>query len=111
MADFFSYVSARYEVKRDTYPGADGNINIEVYHDAAHPYDVDDMIASSKAGLAYYEKNFSPFQYRQFRILEFPRYRSFAQSFANTVPYAEAGFIGRVDESRRYRLHLLRDRA
>jgi aminopeptidase N len=54
------------------------------------------MIASTKAGLAYYEKNFSPFEFRQFRILEFPRYRTFAQSFPNTVPYSEFGFIGRV---------------
>src|SRR5664280_1933656 len=94
--DFYAYVSARYDVKRDTYPGTDGNINIEVYSAPAHPYDVDDMIAASKAGLGYYEKNFSPFQYGQFRILEFPRYRAFAQSFPNTVPYAEFGFITRV---------------
>jgi hypothetical protein len=97
MADFFSYVSARYEVKRDTFPGANGNINIEVYHDAAHPYDVDDMIAAAKMGLTYYEKNFSPYQFQQFRILEFPRYRTFAQSFPNTVPFSEGiGFISRV---------------
>jgi ABC-2 type transport system permease protein len=94
--NFFAYVSARYDVKRDVYQGVNGPINIEVYHDVHHPYDVDDMIASSKAGLAYYEKNFSPFQFRQFRILEFPRYRGFAQSFPNTVPYTEPGFIGRV---------------
>ena len=55
------------------------------------------MIAASKAGLDYYEKNFSPYQFRQFRILEFPRYRTFAQSFPNTVPFSEGiGFIGRV---------------
>jgi aminopeptidase N len=57
------------------------------------------MIAASKAGLAYYEKNFSPFQFRQYRILEFPRYRTFAQSFPNTVPFSEGiGFIGRVEK-------------
>ena len=94
--DFFAYVSARYNVKRDVFPGVNGPINIEVYYDPHHPYDVDDMIASSKAGLAYYEKNYSPFEFKQFRILEFPRYRAFAQSFPNTVPYAESGFIGRV---------------
>ena len=94
--DFYAYVSARYQVKRDIYDGDGGKINIEVYSAPAHPYDVDDMIASTKAGLAYYEKNFSPFQFRQFRILEFPRYRMFAQSFPNTIPYAEFGFITRV---------------
>jgi ABC-2 type transport system permease protein len=95
--NFYAYVSGRYSVKRDTYDGANGKINVEVYSAPAHPYDVDDMIESTKAGLTYYEKNFSPFQYSQFRILEYPRYRNFAQSFPNTVPYTEPGFLGRVE--------------
>jgi ABC-2 type transport system permease protein len=94
--NFFAYVSARYHLKQEVYQGVSGPVNIEVYSAPAHPYDVDDMVASSKAGLAYYEKNFSPFQFRQFRILEFPRYRLFAQSFPNTVPFSEFGFVGRV---------------
>jgi ABC-2 type transport system permease protein len=97
--DFFSYVSARYQVKQETYQGAAGPIAIAVYHDPAHNYDVDDMIASSKAGLAYYEANFSPFEFKQYRVLEFPRYRGFAQSFPNMVPFSEGiGFIGRVEK-------------
>ena len=97
--NFYTFLSARYDVKRDIYQGVDNLIAIEVYHIPAHGYDVDDMIAASKAGLAYYEKNFSPFQFRQYRILEFPRYRTFAQSFPNTVPFSEGiGFIGRVEK-------------
>jgi len=97
--DFFSYISARYDVKRVTYQGVDNPINIEVYHLPVHDRDVDDMIDASKAGLAYYEKNFSPFQFRQYRILEYPRYRTFAQSFPNTIPFSEGiGFIGRVEK-------------
>ncbi len=62
-----------------------------------HTYDLDDMLASSRAGLDYYQRVYSPYQFSQFRILEFPRYRGFAQSFSNTVPYSEGiGFIGRV---------------
>jgi ABC-2 type transport system permease protein len=94
--DFAAYVSGRYSVKREVYPGAEGNVNIEIYSAPAHPYDVDGMIDATKVGLAYYEKNFSPFQFRQFRILEFPRYRQFAQSFPNTIPYQENWFISRV---------------
>jgi ABC-2 type transport system permease protein len=97
--DFYAFISARYDVKRDMYQGIDNPIAIEVYHIPAHTFDVDDMIAASKAGLAYYEKNFSPFQFRQYRILEFPRYRTFAQSFPNTVPFSEGiGFIGRLEK-------------
>jgi ABC-type transport system involved in multi-copper enzyme maturation permease subunit len=97
--DFYAYISARYDVKRDIYQGVNGPINIEIYYDPHHPYDVDDMIGAAKAGLAYYEKNYSPYEFKQFRIMEFPRYRTFAQSFPNTVPFSEAiGFIGRVEK-------------
>ena len=110
--DFFAYVSARYDVKREMYPGAANPIAIEVYHAPAHVYDVDDMIGASKAGLAYYEKNFSPFEFRQYRILEFPRYRTFAQSFPNTDPVFRSHRLYRPRrEVHRYRLRLFRHRA
>ena len=97
MAAFFNFNSARYDVTRAAYQGVNGPINIEVYHIPAHTYDVDDMIQASKAGLAYYEKNYGPYQFKQYRILEYPRYRTFAESFPNTIPFSEAiGFIDRV---------------
>ncbi len=97
--DFYAYLSGRYDVKRVIYQGVENPISIEVYHTPAHTFDVDDMIDASKAGLGYYEKNFSPFQFKQYRILEYPRYRTFAQSFPNTVPFSEGiGFIGRVEK-------------
>ena len=99
MADFFNFNSARYEVTRDVYQGVDGPINLEVYHIPAHNFDVQNMLQASKAGLAYYEKNYGPYQFKQYRILEYPRYRTFAQSFPNTVPFSEAiGFIDRVEK-------------
>jgi hypothetical protein len=95
--DFFAYISARYQVRKDTYHGPNGDVALEVYYDPAHTYDVDDMLASSRAGLDYYQRIYSPYQFNQFRIFEFPRYRGFAQSFPNTIPYSEGiGFIGRV---------------
>jgi len=97
--DFYAYVSGNYQVTRDTYQGVNGPIAIEVYHLPEHSFDVPDMIAASKAGLEHYEKAFSPYQFRQYRILEFPRYRTFAQSFPNTVPFSEAiGFIERMEK-------------
>jgi ABC-2 type transport system permease protein len=95
--DFVAYLTARYKVRKETYHGSNGDVALEVYYDPQHPYDVDDMFASSRAGLDYYDRVYSPYQFSQFRILEFPRYRTFAQSFANTVPYSESiGFIERV---------------
>lgn len=93
--NFYSFLSARYLVKKDKYK----DINIEIYYHQGHEYNLDRMINSIKKSLAYYEKSFSPYQHRQVRILEFPRYASFAQSFPNTIPYSESiGFIAHVDE-------------
>jgi len=97
IADFFAYLSGRYQVRKEVFRSADGPVNLEVYYNPEHTYDLDDMLASSRAGLDYYQSHYSPYQYKQYRIIEFPRYRSFAQSFSNTVPYSESiGFIGRV---------------
>ena len=97
IADFFAYLSAGYTVRKEVYRSAGRAVNLEVYYDPAHTYDIEDMLASSRAGLDYDQISFSPFQFSQYRIMEFPRYRSFAQSFPNTVPFSEGiGFIGRV---------------
>jgi aminopeptidase N len=88
--NFFSIQSARYAVKHDKWQ----NVDLAVYYDPKHPYEVGRMIAAGKASLDIYTKAFSPFQFHQLRILEFPAYATFAQSFANTIPYAEGiGFI------------------
>jgi hypothetical protein len=91
--NFFAVQSARYAVRKDRWH----DVAIEVYYQPGHEYNLDRMIAATKAGLDYFTKNFGPYQYRQFRIVEFPRYAAFAQSFPNTVPYSEGiGFIARV---------------
>ncbi|WP_312252484.1 M1 family aminopeptidase [Stenotrophomonas sp.] len=90
MLNFYAYLSARWQVKKGMYK----DIPIEVYFDPAHAYNVDRMIEAVQKSLAYYEANFTPYQHRQVRIIEFPGYSSFAQSFANTIPYSESiGFI------------------
>jgi ABC-2 type transport system permease protein len=95
--DFFAYMSGRYAVRKEQYAGANGPISLEVYYDPAHTFNIDEMLTGSRAGLEYFEKNFSPYQFNQYRVLEFPRYRTFAQSFPNTVPFSESiGFISRV---------------
>jgi len=87
---FFSVQSARYEVSRETYKG----IDIAVYYDRRHPRNVERMKTAAKASLDYFQANFSPYQFRQLRFLEFPAYADFAQAFANTMPWSEnLGFI------------------
>lgn len=87
--NFYSYLSADYHVRKDSW----NDVKIEVYY--LHEVNVDTMIHSTKRSLEYFTRHFSPYQYQQFRILEFPRFRGrFAQSFPNTIPFSEAiGFI------------------
>jgi hypothetical protein len=92
---FFSVISARYAIKKDKWK----DVNIEIYYHPGHEYNLDKMIKSVKKSLDYYTHYFSPYQHKQVRILEFPRYASFAQSFPNTIPYSESlGFIARLTD-------------
>lgn len=95
--NFYSWVSAKYEVVTDKY----NDVNIEIYYHKGHDYNIADMVESLKASLKYYGENFSPYQHKQIRILEFPRTMgAFAQSFPNTIPFSEAiGFIAKEDKS------------
>jgi len=93
MLNFYAYLSARWQIRKGMYK----NIPIEIYYDPKHAYNVDRMIYSIQKSLAYYEANFSPYQHKQVRIIEFPGFNAsdrFAQSFANTIAYSEdIGFI------------------
>jgi ABC-2 type transport system permease protein len=92
---FANFSSARYAVHRDVWENGDQKVNIELIHHPTHTYNLDRFVKSVKASMDYFNKNFSPYQFKQMRILEFPRYQTFAQSFPNTVPYAESfGWVG-----------------
>jgi ABC-type transport system involved in multi-copper enzyme maturation permease subunit len=91
--NLWAFQSARYAVKRDTWH----DVDISILYHPTHAYNVDRMIDAVKKSLEYYTTNFGPYQYHQLRIVEFPRYATFAQSLPNTIPFSEAiGFIARV---------------
>jgi ABC-2 type transport system permease protein len=93
--DFYTTLSARYTVTKENYKG----VALEIYHLPEHTFALPSMMQASKDGLDYFNANFSPYLYRQYRIIEFPRYQGFAQSFPNTIPFSEAiGFIDRREE-------------
>jgi ABC-2 type transport system permease protein len=96
MLNFFAFNSGRYEVRKDKW----NDVNLEIYYHKGHEYNLDRMMDAMKQSLTYYSENFSPYQHTQARIIEFPRTMgTFAQSFANTIPFSEAiGFIAKVDE-------------
>ncbi|WP_413513856.1 M1 family aminopeptidase [Myroides odoratus] len=97
MLNFYAFNSARYEVKRDKWK----DINLEIYYHKGHEYNIDRMMSAVKKSLEYYSTAFSPYQHKQVRIIEFPlTMGSFAQSFANTIPFSETiGFVANVDDT------------
>lgn len=94
--NFFAYNSGTYEVERDQWE----DIDIEIYYNKKHPYNVDRMVNGLKKSFDYFTKEFGPYQFKQARIIEFPTtHGSFAQSFANTIPFSESiGFIADVND-------------
>jgi ABC-2 type transport system permease protein len=87
---FLSVQSARYDVTRQAHNGVD----LVVYHDPAHTRNVPRMMTALSNSLDYFQANFSPYQFRQARISEFPAYATFAQSMPNTFAWSEGfGFI------------------
>ncbi len=93
--NFYSFISANFEVERKKWNGVD----LEVYYIKEHKYNVPNMIKSLEKSLEYYTTNFGPYRHKQCRIIEFPRYSSFAQAFPGTMPYSEGiGFIADLRE-------------
>jgi hypothetical protein len=94
--NFYSFLSARYAVYKDKWQ----NVPIEIYYQPGHEYNLKRMVRGVQLGLDYYTSHFGPYQHRQVRILEFPGYSAFAQSFPNTIPFSESiGFIADVDST------------
>ena len=93
--NFYSFISARYEVERSKA----GDVDVEVYYHPEHKWNVPRMSQSVKAALDYCTAEFGPYRHKQARIIEFPRVASFAQAFPGTMPYSESiGFIARLDK-------------
>lgn len=103
LSGIFSANSARYATRRDHWH----DVNLEIYYHPGHEFDLDKMMLGMKSTLDYCTAAFSPFQFRQLRIIEFPRYGDFAESFPNTIPFSEGiGFITYVDPKKKDAMNL-----
>jgi hypothetical protein len=92
--NFFSFLTAEYEVRKDVWNNPKGdNVDLEIYFHPEHDFNIDLMFEAMKTSMETYTDVFSPYQYAQLRIMEFP-FASFAQAFAGTVPFSEnIGFV------------------
>jgi len=93
--NFYSFSSARYAVAKRRWK----EVDIEVYYHPAHSVNVNRMLDAVEQSLVYYTREFGPYYHKQARIIEFPRYSTFAQAFPGTMPYSEAfGFIINLED-------------
>ncbi|MBL1430755.1 MAG: hypothetical protein COA60_004470 [Robiginitomaculum sp.] len=92
--NFFAFLSADFEVKRDTWVNPNGaDVPLAIYYHETHDYNVDLMLDAVKSSFDTFTTLFGPYQYNQVRIMEFP-YGGFAQAFAGTIPFSERiGFV------------------
>ncbi len=110
MGGIFSVNSARYATRRDHWH----DVNLEIYYQPGHEFDLDRMMLGMKSSLDYCSTAFSPFQFRQLSIIEFPRYGDFAESFPNTIPVFRGHrlhHLGRRKQEGRHQSAVLRDGA
>jgi len=93
--NFYSFISAKYEIATRKW----NDVDIEVYYDKKHGVNVEMMMDAVERSLKYYTENFGPYYHKQCRIIEFPRYASFAQAFPGTMPYSESiGFVINLED-------------
>jgi ABC-2 type transport system permease protein len=99
MAAVYPFQSGRYAVRTDHWGEGAQAVAIEIDYQPGHEFDLDRMVAGVKDSLSYFTRNYGPYQHHILRIIEFPRYARFAESFPNTVPFSEAiGFVAKVDD-------------
>ncbi len=103
MINFYSILSGKYQVQKDEwlFKTDSTRTNLEIYYHQGHEYNLGRMMASMKASLNYYSRHFSPYQYNHLRIVEFPRFADFAQSFPGTIPFSESiGFVLDINDEK-----------
>lgn len=101
--NFYSFMSARYEVLREKWTDPSDpahTVDVEVYYHPTHTENVPRMANSIQKSLSYYSTHFGRYRHKQARIIEFPRYQTFAQAFPGTMPYSEGiGFIADLSDT------------
>jgi ABC-2 type transport system permease protein len=98
--NFFSMQSGYFAQQHETWIPKQGEpVDLAVYYHPAHEHNVKRMLNAMQVSLTLFSERFSPYQFHHARIVEFPRYGSFAQAFAGTMPYSEEiGFAMNYDD-------------
>lgn len=94
MLNLYQIVSGRYTIARSRWK----NVDLEIYYHRGHEFNLASMMLGMKKALAYCTSEYGPYQFKELRIIEFPRYATYADSLPATIPYSEGvGFTTRYD--------------
>ncbi|WP_347156711.1 M1 family aminopeptidase [Pontibacter chitinilyticus] len=84
--NIYAFFSARYAVRKAQWK----DVQIEVYYHPEHSLNIERMLGSAKASLAYYTKHFGPYPHRQLKLVEKAGPGSGATAFAGIVEFSES---------------------
>jgi ABC-2 type transport system permease protein len=94
---YIPVISAKYNVQKDKWR----DVEIGVYYQSSHSYNIDKIFQSAKESLQYFSENFSPYPFHHLRIVEFPIYDLYAEAFQGVIPISEGyGFIARYGKKK-----------
>ena len=79
----FHLYSAKYEVHEAQWK----DINLQIFHQPQNRLNLERMEQAMKASLDYYSKNFSPYPYRQLKMVESPESGTSGISLPGTIGY------------------------
>ncbi|GAA4310394.1 ABC transporter permease/M1 family aminopeptidase [Nibribacter koreensis] len=84
----YNFFSARYAVHEKQWKG----VAIQIYYDPSQPQNLDRMVRSAQASLAYYTQQFGPYPHRQIRFVSYPGH-GFGNHAAPVNITAQEGFF------------------
>ena len=100
ISNAYTILSASYAVHRAKWRGVD----IEIFHHPTHTANLERMARSVRASLEYNTREFSPYPYRQIRLVEYPSKPYWLQMTAHSslITYAEGfSFVRPEDDPRK----------
>jgi ABC-2 type transport system permease protein len=84
----YGVFSAGYALHKEQWQGSGQSVAIQIFHHPRHTGSLGHMLASVRASLDYYTRQFGPYPYPYLRLIESPALRG-VQTAAATVEYGE----------------------
>jgi ABC-type transport system involved in multi-copper enzyme maturation permease subunit len=85
----YGVFSARYALREEAWTGSGQRVAIQIFHHPGHSANLGRMMASVRASLDYYTRQFGPYPYSYIRLIESPGAGVGVETEAATIEYHE----------------------